>query len=208
MKNKLISDAFIIKNKEKSDTFKIAVYTALFTVTATLAGAFIQSYIPTNNSIKAEERALRREAYSKFEDAANTYNYMTTDLRECLLGRVRQSKYDLSKVEVYGELAVYAMKNCDGNSYVRARSNFQGAINDIYSVGTRDAIRAVVKVSEHLPQSVGDNTTKEGLPPLSTVLFHQNSDFSEDYIKFLDQMCIDTRTDDISICTEDFTPEN
>ncbi len=188
-------------NNAKTTIF-IVLITATYTIAAAVGAVWVQSSLTNQAQANTEQRTVQRATYLEFVDRANTYDFETTDMRICINASAQKNGIEMSGQENLRRLAALAVSDCNGLHYVHSRNVFQDSINKVYLDGSKDAITIARQIAGQLPSSRGDYTDKYGLPPIEQILNKDSSKFSDYFIVFLDQMCVDVRATNKDVCLE------
>lgn len=195
---------FLNKEKAPASSFSRDILLVLLAGSFTLGGVYLGSSISDSNTKRTEERSLRREIYNDYLDAANAYSVAGSDYKNCLVQIAVEEKLLPKTSDDFKKLKKYSEQKCPTfmSRIATTRYEYQAAINDLFSIGTREAINTHLKIAQHMPASLYDSK-QDGLPDIADIMYRDYS-ISSSYHEFLDRLCLDTRTDDLSICTEDF----
>lgn len=182
--------------------FALVVVAGVIALGGGLGGAWIGANAANGNqrdeareARQAEARQKRADVYSDFLDAAGAYAGRSREIQ----AKITVTQRNLRPGQKF-TLCVASKGRCPGADIRRefprfqsARSQFQGALNDVYVYGSARGVSAARRVAAALPPSLFDPQTVK----LGGVI---EARFKRAYNTVLDTMCAEVSADPRQAC--------
>lgn len=150
----------------------------MVSLVAAVIGGWAGSALTVTASEKAEKRVQVGTVYAAYLDAADRYNNAALDYARA------QTALPAGQAQA------------PSPAFENARHEYQGAINDVYVYGSKDAWAANLKVGKVLPEAIGNLPDRKIYAP-NPVEFHRA------YNQFLNVFCREAVSEPRKDCAGD-----